>query len=95
MSNFGEEIGDVTEEANEVSETLEEDIKEALGIEFDVNLQSINENHHQGTQVIFRFEPDADQFTDALNEVSDGAYEDVEFQNAGGVNLHLVVPDDS
>lgn len=94
MTGFSEEVGDVTEEVSEVSETLEKDIEAALGVSFDVSLQNLNENHRQGTQVVFRFEPDPEEFTDALNEVSDGAYEDVDFQNAGGVHLHIVVPDD-
>jgi len=94
MSDLAEEIGDITEEAGEVSESLEDDIRDALGVEFDVNLKSINKNHHQGTLVTFQFSPDETGFKEALNEVSNGKYEDIEFQNAGGVNLHLITSDD-
>lgn len=94
MSDFVEEIGDVFEEAGEVTEALEDDIQSALGVEFDVSLKSINENHHQGTQVTFQFSPDEEEFVEALNEATDDGYEDVVFQNAGGVNLHVVIPEE-
>lgn len=94
MSDFAEEIGDATEEIEELSEKLEEDIQEAFGVEFDVNLHNVSENHHRGTALTFQFSPDEEEFADALNEVSDGAYEDVEFQNAGSVHLHILKDDD-
>lgn len=93
MGEVSKEIGDILEEAEEVTERLEEDFKSAFGVSFDVSVQNINPNHHQGTAVNFSFQPDTEELYETLNDASDGRYEGMELQNAGGINLHFLLRD--